>query len=304
MAMTLSVPPVPADWARHTPYSDPGPHGALLDALEPTGRGTGLVVRGLIGHYRAEADQLSPDTQDEVNLRWVAEMLGRDQERHGGAPLDEPRPPGSRLQGCCRDHTLLAVSILRRHGVPARSRVGFASYFVPGWHHDHVIVELHDGTRWRRADPEVESGSGMLPDPLDIPAGPSSPFLTAAEAFRAVRAGELDPEHFGVAPGHPLHGEGFVLAEIFWELAHRYGDELLLWDDWGAIPGPGEEMGAELLVLLDEVAALLLAADSGDLDAESRLHTLYCTDARLHPGEKVRSFSPVGEGGVEVDLRR
>lgn len=302
--MMLSMPPVPADWARHTPYSDPGSQAALLDVLEPTDRGTGAVVRNLIGHYRAEADQLSPQTQDEVNLRWVAEMLGRDQDRHGAAALTDPRPLASRLQGCCRDHTLLAVSILRQHGVPARSRVGFASYFVPGWHHDHVIVELHDGDRWRRVDPEVAPDSGMLPDPLDIPAGPDSPFLTAAEAFRAVRAGELDPESFGVAPGHPLHGEGFVLAELFWELAHRYGDELLLWDDWGAIPGPEEEMDAALLALLDEVAALLIAADAGDTDAETRLHSLYTSDDRLHPGETVRSFSPVGDGMAEVDLRR
>jgi len=235
-------------------------------------------------------------------------MLATDQRRHDGRPLDAERPVGERLQGCCRDHSLLAVAILRHHGVPARCRVGFADYFVPGWHADHVVAEWHDGARWRRFDPEVDPAWGLLPDPLDLDTeaalhgGPG--FVTAGETFRLVREGRLDPSSHGVAPGIPeLAGEGFVLAELLWELAHRYGDELLLWDSWGGVPGPGELMDPALLDVLDRAAALLAAADAGSEQAEAELHALYLSDARLHPGAEVVRHSPVTDDAVTVRLR-
>lgn len=302
MALLLSDPPVPADWIPQTPFSDPGELAALCDAVAPTPEAIGPVVRNLLAHYRADAEQLPASTRDDVDLRWVAAMLSVDQERHRGEPLASPRSIAGRLQGCCRDHTLLAVSILRHHGVPARSRVGFADYFARDWHHDHVVVEMFDGQRWRRFDPELAPEAGVLPDPLDLATGPGAPFTTAAEAYRSLRAGTLDPSTFGVAPDDPLSGADFVLSEIFWELAHRYGDELLLWDGWGAIPPPGESHGEGLLVLLDEVAEQLVAADGGDQGAERALYERYLDDPRLHPGAAVLQFSPVGTEPVLVEL--
>lgn len=302
MVLTLSHPPVPADWIAHSPYSDPGEHAALFDAVAPTPEAIGPLVRNLLAHYRAEAEHLPESSRQDVDLRWVAAQLAVDRQRHPGLSLTAERPIGSRLQGCCRDHTLLAVSILRHHGVPARSRVGFADYFVDGWHHDHVVVEMFEGQRWRRFDPEIGPGTDVLPDPLDLETGPGAPFVTAAEAYRALRDGTLDPSTYGVASGHPLSGAEFVLAEIFWELAHRYGDELLLWDGWGAIPEPGQPASEALLALLDEVAAQLIAADAGDLEAEQALHERYLGDERLRPGTSVLQFSPVGAGPVRVDL--
>ncbi len=295
MAMTLSIPPVPADWARHTPVTDPGQYAALIEAVAPTPEAIGPAVRNVLAHYRVQAEQLPASSREDVDLRLVERMLAVDQQRHPGAPLLAERVVGERLQGCCRDSTLLAVSILRQHGVPARSRVGFARYFDPGWHHDHVVVEFRDGQRWRRFDPEVDPAWGLPVDPLDIPRGPEAPFMTAAEAFRALRGGTLDASRYGVAPGHEASGEDFVLAELFWELAHRYGDELLLWDVWGAVPPPGERLAEELLGELDEIAADLIAADGGDADAEQRLLTRYREDPRLHPGAVVLCCSPVRE---------
>lgn len=114
----------------------------------------------------------------------------------------------------------------------------------------------------------------------------------------------MDPSSHGVAPGIPeLAGEGFVLAELLWELKHRYGDELLLWDSWGGVPGPGEAMDPALLNVLDRAAALLAAADAGSDQAEAELHALYVSDARLHPGHEVVRHSPVTDDAVTVRLR-
>lgn len=153
-------------------------------------------------------------------------------------------------------------------------------------------------------DTELAPGTGTLPDPMDLETGPGAPFTTAAEAYQALRAGTLDPSTYGGGPAAAttLRGASFVLCEIFWELAHRYGDELLLWDGWGAIPPPGQRPDEEQLALLDEVAAQPIAADAGDMEAEQALYRRYLQDARLRPGAAVLQFSPVGDGPVRVDL--
>jgi hypothetical protein len=80
-----------------------------------------------------------------------------------------------------------------------------------------------------------------------------------------MRSGGIDPASYGVTSGSPFSGEQFVVGEVFHEVAHRYGDEVLLWDGWGALPGPDRPVEDDVLTLVDEVADLLLAADAGDV---------------------------------------
>jgi hypothetical protein len=301
--MTLSSPPLPQDWARHTPTSAPGACAGLVDAVSPDPDEISRVSRNLIGHYRGEAASLPEATRDDIHLRWLADQLAEDQRRHPGSPLGELRPAGERLQGCCRDHTLLSVGVLRQHGVPGRSRVGFASYFERDWNIEHVVPEYFDGARWRRFDPEVAFASELLPNPLDIEQGPGAPFQTAAEVYTLTRRGELDPSTYGVAPGTPFVGERFVVGKVFYELAHRYGDELLLWDEWGELPSMFDPVPEELYPLVDELATLLLASDAGDIEAEERLYRRYVADDGLHPGRTVTRFSPYGAPPQSVALR-
>lgn len=192
----------------------------------------------MTAHSRAQADALPAATADDISLRWVEAILAVDQSRHP-SPLTVDRPPGQRVQGCCRDHSLLAVAVLRHHGIPARSRVGFAGYLSgTGWHHDHVVAEAWVDGRWRRFDPEFADATaavGTLRDTSDIPAGPTSPFLTAAHVWRGHRSGVLDVDRFGVAEDVPIAGDWFVHSYVIQEVAHRFGDELLLWDQWGAV---------------------------------------------------------------------
>ena len=299
MPLSLSAPPVPADWSAHTPVTDPGRFSALLDAIPPDPASIGLAARNVIAHYRAEAAHLPESSRDDINLRWLSEQLATDQARHG-CTLDVDRPLAQRLQGCCRDHSLFGVGVLRQHGIPARSRVGFAGYFMPNWHPDHVIVEYWDVDRWRRFDPEVDPAWHLLPDPLDMEAGADAPFQTAAEVYTLMRAGDLDPATYGVAPDSPFAGERFVVGEVFYELAHRYGDETLLWDSWGAMDDPGRD---GLTEMVDGIAGLLIAADGGDTAAESALYQRYLVDDGLHPGASVTQFSPYGEPPLTVALR-
>jgi hypothetical protein len=268
-----------------SPYSAPGRHAARLGALADDLSSLCGAARNVIAHYRAELPDLPTERQGEIDSRWLEVILDVDQQRHT-AGLAEPRTVTERVAGCCRDHSLFVVGALRQRGVPARNRVGFAHYFTPGWAGDHVVVELWQHGRWRRADPEL--GMGFAFDVHDIPVGSDAPFETAAEAWLGWRAGDRDLYRYGVVPGTELCGPDFVRRYVIFEVAHRYGDEMLLWDGWGAT----EELSG--LNEIDELALLLVRADAGDGGAEDELYGRYRADDRLHPGDSVVTYSPFG----------
>ncbi|MEM9607939.1 MAG: transglutaminase-like domain-containing protein [Actinomycetota bacterium] len=292
------------DHSEHSPYSDPGRHRERLGEVPVDPAGLSAVARNLIVHYRASGEDLPAATRPDVHLRWLEASLSVDQQRHG-LPLAAPRPVTERLQGCCRDHSLFCVGVLREAGVPARCRVGFAGYFLDGWHHDHVIVEAWLGGRWRRFDPEVEDRFPNLPDPLDIELGPAtaSGFVSAAAAWAAHRRGEIEAATFGVAPEVPLFfGPRFLFGEVIIELAHRFGDELLLWDSWGKLDDEWGPVADDDASWLDEIADALLRADAGDAIAEAALHDRYLGDPALRPGSIIRRYSPFDEDPEIVEL--
>jgi len=55
---------------------------------------------------------------------------------------------------------------------------------------------------------------------------------------------------------------------------------------------------------IDPVSDLLLAADTGDLDAEKALYTRYCWDPDLRPANLILRGDPFGGPPVEADLTR
>ena len=278
-----------------SPYSTPGQHAGRLAAVPDDLESLCAASRNVIGHYRAELPDLPEERRGEIDSRWLETILTLDHHRHS-AGLDQPRPPAERVAGCCRDHSLLVVGALRQRGVPARNRIGFAHYFTPGWAGDHVIVEFWDQGRWRRADPELSPKSTF--DVHDMPAGVGAPFETAAEAWLAWRPGSRDLATYGVeAEPALLSGPNFVRNYVVFEVAHRYGDELLLWDGWGATEETPE------LDLIDEVAQLLVAADDDDNSAEDDLWHRYHEDDRLHPGNQVMTYSPLGRPPRTTNLQ-
>jgi hypothetical protein len=302
------------DYTRQTAYSDPRHHLARLTALPDDVSGIAAAVRNLVVHYRASGLLFPPARLAEIDSRWVDRMLDADASRFT-VPLDAPRPAEQRIVGCCRDFTLLTVAALRAKGVPARSRVGFADYLDEGFHTDHVVAEYHDGTRWVALDAQLDPAAGFPVDVSDVPLGPGG-LRTAAQAWLACREGD-DPSTYGVGPGHPVRGSRMIAQYVLTELAHRVGDELLLWDTWGYTADLADHMAGrsiedawshlppwqpDELALVDELAELL-AADAEDRVAEEKLVVRYTEDPRLHPGDTVVCHSPRGVRS-EVNLRR
>ena len=290
-----------AHYSQQSRYSDPGRNANLLQAVAPEVPTVCAVARNTIAHYRAASVPLPESRNDDINARWLSRILDLDQQRHG-VPLQHERPEAERVQGCCRDHTLLAISILRQHEIPARSRVGFATYLHPNARIDHVVAETWTGERWVRFDPGIAGPRGRVDDPFDIPTGVGSPFLTAAAAWSGFRQFGASVDDLGVGIG-PVEftGAPFVLAYLIMDVAHRFGDELLLWDYWGAMPLPGQDLDTELG---DQLADLVLRADAGDESAEQDLREIHATDSRVRPGPEILQFSPRNEPPQQITLRR
>lgn len=294
------------DYAVQTPYSDPGEFAHLFDALPDDIPAIGAVIRNLLIHYRGGGIEFTGDRLAEIDHRWVASILATDQRRNG-TPLAVPREPVDRVVGCCRDYALLFVSALRHKGIPARTRVGFATYFGEGFNFDHVIAEYWNGDRWVTVDPELEPGDNDKFDSLDMPRGP---FVSAAEVWRDSRAGRIDPDLYGVQPGLAITGDElntsqlalgglwFIRTYVHYQLAHLMGDELLLWETWGSLsPTYTEADAAET----DELAALLIAADTGDETAFKELTSRY---PALAPNGRTLLTSPSGRPHEWVQLVR
>jgi hypothetical protein len=293
------------DYARHSVYTDPGRHAARLDALPTSIDEICAIVRNIVVHYRASGLPFEGDRLAEIDNRWISRLLDVDQSRHS-QPLAAPRVEAQRVAGCCRDFTLLTVAALRHHGIPARSRIGFADYLGEQFHYDHVIVEHWTGDRWRWIDAQLAPEWSLTIDPTDVPrattAGDDCAFASAAQVWLADRRGEIDVNTYGVDPDLPLRGSWFVRNYVISELAHRQRDELLLWDVWGAMRVEERPGSSSDDTLIDEIATLLVAADGGDESAERELTARYAADDRLRPGVTIQSYSPTGRVAT-VDLK-
>ncbi|WP_433160340.1 transglutaminase-like domain-containing protein [Kribbella sp. CA-247076] len=285
------------DYAAQTPFSDPGVHAALFDALPDDVPGIAAVIRGLVIHYRGGGITFTGERLAEIDHRWVEAMLTTDQKRNG-TPLAAPREPVDRIVGCCRDFTLLTVGALRHKGIPARSRIGFADYFQGGYNHDHVVVEYWNGDRWVMLDAQLDPAGDHPFDVHDIPRGP---FRSAAEVWLGIRAGDLDADVFGIDPGSPIGGGWFVRNYVHYQHAHLQGDELLLWDNWGPMSPTLD--GADVN-LTDEIATLLVASDNGDETATKELADRYESNPDLRPTGRSYITSPTGAPHTWIDLIR
>ncbi|MFE2752500.1 transglutaminase-like domain-containing protein [Actinosynnema sp. NPDC059335] len=293
------------DYATHSRFTDPGPLTGWLNGIEPDLSELHRTASTLVFHFWGNGDVTDhgfpPARRAEVDLRYTADMLARLHELNP-APLGAERATTERILGCCRDFTLLFVSMARQCGIPARSRVGFAAYLVPGRHVDHVVAEVWDGDRWRLVDPQFAAPDSELGgvDPTDLP---RDRFLVGADAWRACRSGALDPDRFMISPDRTdprLRGLPQIRHNLVQDLAALNKHEMILWDLWGCLtddpavsdPAVSEQDAAAA----DELAALLQDPDSADVSA------IFATDPYRVP-PVITSIDQTTLAPVEVTLR-
>ncbi len=294
-------------YSGQSPVTDPGGMSRRLADLPSDLAGLQRIVRGLVLHYRADdpsAHGVPDERLSEIDSRYADVMLGRVFELDG-RPLSDERAPRDRLLGCCRDFTVLFLAATFRLGIPARARVGFATYFVPGFNIDHEVAEVWDPAegRWRLVDAELDDGhvdptDGARVDPLDVP---RDRFVVAGAAWRACRGGDADPQTFLVAPDLDIEltrGWSYLRHNLVHDLAALNKIEMILWDYWGLMEQDRLSAGEE--ELLDRVAEMTVSADA----SFSELRRAYENEPALRVPRTVTSYSPAVGGPVEVALER
>ena len=296
-----TAPAMRAFYAEAAGMTAPGRHQAALEALPRDTAGLMRVVQGLALHqYLAFAyDHRVPEARlEESHFRAVPAMLDR-VLTHDPASLSTTRPVEKRLVGVCHHHVMLLVAMLRAHGMPARARVGFGSYFNPGYFEGHWICEWWDegAGRWKLADPQFDATCiGLMKVDHDVLDVPRDRFLIAAEAWMRCRRGEADPERFGIFQGN-LRGLWFIAGDLVRDLACLNKQEMLPWDVWGVMPRPDAVLSRDELVLFDNLAALTADPDlSFDL-----LRRFYVGDDRVRVPEML--FNGVRQAVERVAAR-
>ncbi|MEU0536777.1 transglutaminase-like domain-containing protein [Amycolatopsis tolypomycina] len=290
-------------YVSHSRFSDPGPHADWLAATPADLAALREAATQLVFHYWGSGpitDHGFPAARnDEITLRYAADMWARLRELNP-APPGAPRAPLQRIVGCCRDFTLLLVSMARHHGIPARVRVGVASYLIPGWYIDHVVAEIRTADGWRLVEAQMPPGfrdpvDDVEFDLLDVP---RDRFLTGPAAWIAARAGEIDPARVVVNPDLDvpfLRGFPYAWHNVVLDLAALNKHEMLLWDVWGAIDDT-VELAPATLARADELAELMTG---GDVE---QLRTAFeADDVRVPP--VIHTVTPPGLLPVEVALR-
>lgn len=253
-------------WSSQSPISDPGRAADAMRSLPAEPDVLTEISSQLVFHYRAdgdwEANGIDADRAEEINLCYAADIFERLLELDPS--LSSERPPVRRVLGCCRDFSTLYASMLRQQGTACRCRVGFASYFDPGWWVDHVAVEVWEGERWRMIDPELRATfsafDGGAMDRLDLR---PDRFLTGSQAWVEARAGRLDPARVVVYPLLEVpqtRGWPQLAHNLVHDIAALNRIELLLWQDWGASL-VGDPLAPEVAAVLDQAAGATSRSD-------------------------------------------
>jgi len=294
--MVMSI-PANRYYARQGRMSDPGIYAPMLETLPASIGDLVCLVQGLTLHvFWAERCglKLPPERLGELQLRSIERRLARTVELDF-RPLVEARPVDRKLIGNCRDYALLLTCLLRQQGIPARARCGFGAYFMPEHYEDHWVAEYWNDqqARWVLVDAQLDGlQRDVLKidfDPLDVP---RDRFIVGGQAWQMCRAGQADPDTFGI---FDMHGLGFVRGNLVRDIASLNKMELLPWDCWGVILSEQIDNPADL-ALLDEVAALT----GGDMLDFETICRCYQSEPRLRMDGRLLSF--VSGSLIEVQI--
>lgn len=256
--------------ARHTYWSDPGVLRPRLAELPSDPRALPDALENFIIHHaiaRAMGFGVPAEAESDRDLRTAARLLDV-LVRRDGRHLSEHRALPNYLYDTCHDFALLAMSVLREAGIPARLRVGAASYFNRDQWEDHWVCEYRHGGAWAALDAQLgaraRAGFRIGFEVADVRA---DGWRSAAAIWRDIRSGALDERRCGLSIAG-IVGRWFVASAVMRDAAALAGIETLPWDYWG----PGRAFRETRQVSPDwarQIDALAAALDPAPADRES-----------------------------------
>ncbi len=267
----------------HGAFTDVGRFAAEVDRLPGDVASLVAVVQGLLIHRSwapAYGFAIPAEREAENGLHGTPAMLHRAMLLDP-APLATARPPDRRVVGICRHFSTMTAAFLKRKGVAARARCGFASYFDPGKYVDHWVAEYwHEGeSRWVQVDAQLDALQRDVVkadfDPLDVP---RDRFLVAGDVWLQYRIGSIDAATCGI---FDMWGDWYIVGNHTLDIASLQKVELLPWEPFGIAKASGTTIDEpEVLALLDRTAELTAMGDDASV---AKLLTMAEGDERLRP---------------------
>lgn len=285
---------------QHTVWSDPRAHRAHLQELPADAAALPDVLEEFVIHHavaRALGHDVPPAAENDRNLRLVSRLLDAAMLRDP-RPLAKPRALADYLYCTCHDFALLAASALRERDIPARLRVGYASYLRKGYWEDHWVCEHRNSAKWAVLDAQLGSRArAALRISFDITDVPQTAWRSAASIWGDIRSGKIDPSTCGVSFAG-ISGAWFVAASVLRDAASLAGIECLPWDFWG----PGRAFRASHDVSeaqARDIDALANALDPAPPDRQAAERLL----ARFPWARPTPSILSVPEGRQSVEIK-
>lgn len=180
------------------------------------------------------------------------------------APLENQRPRADRMIGYCYHFALLYCSLLRAKGIAARTRCGFASYFLADHWIDHWVVERWLVDHWVITDPN-EGLDELTQDQ----------FRSACTAWQICRSKQDDVQRYG---NHEFWGWDELRGSLVNDLGALNKVEL---GDWGWCEAINVKHKDRPILGIDEDLDAL-AAMSVD-EQHDELSVRYLADFRFQP---------------------
>lgn len=265
------------NYAAHTPWSDPGCHRAQLMELPCAPRELADALENFLIHHAAARFLkfgVPHYAEQDRRLRRVERLLATAFDRDA-RPLSQHRDLPAYLYGTCHDFALIAASVFRSNGIEARLRVGFVDYFRQNRWEDHWLCEYRTDGEWRLLDAQMgrraREGHGI---DFAIETVPRAHFRSSSRLWRALRAGEIDPEVCGVS-FIGLGGTWFAASSVLRDAATLAMVEPLPWDFWGPARDfcRTQSVPEDAARDLDALAEAFEAAPDTPDDARTRLET-------------------------------
>ena len=209
---------------------------------------------------------LSPERARETWLRTVEEKLGWLGE-HGYRHIGDPHPMAAHMVGICRDFSVLGAALFKLAGIPARARCGFGTYFEPGKHIDHWVIEWWNAARgaWQLTDAQMDPPTAAKLqldfDPMDVP---RNRFLTGPVAWQLARSGGADAQSFGI---FQWWGYDYLCCNLMLDVNALLNTPMQPWDGWDGYKDlPSGQWTEADWAVVDRLVALADRVDD-DFDA-------------------------------------
>jgi len=270
-------------YKEHSEITDPGKYGYMYKNLPSNIYDITKSIQGLILHVAfIKPNGIDSLEKDKIgfSLRKMEDILEKIHHIDSSGILVE-REPKDRLIVFCRHYAVFLCSVLRHKGLPARVRVGYATYLRPGLYENHWICEYWDfeRERWIQVDAQIDTLQREIMDigfnTLELPPGE---FIPAGLAWQMCRNNEEFPEKFGVGDRNKFNigGFDFIINDVFCDLRALNKDELLPSDGNLNIKKKYTDYNENEIELIDKISQLTMNIDN----SFSQIRELYSSDNR------------------------